>query len=104
MGLMDKVKAQATTLAQKTQETANAGMAKLDSTQASRRSDAMLRSLGAAVLAERTGRATAETAGQIEKLISDLTAHEAQHSINLVAQTAQAVAMQTGPGCHYPRA
>src|SRR6266516_5988482 len=61
MGLMDRVKQQASTLAQQ----ANQGMAKLDNLPAQRRADALLRSLGVAILAERTGRATADTSAQI---------------------------------------
>src|ERR1700674_5048817 len=82
MGLMDKVKAQANQLAQQ----ANQGMAKFDQSQHNKRADGMLRNLGAAVYAERTGKATAETPGLIDKLIADIAAHEAQYGINL-AQT-----------------
>jgi len=90
MGLMDKVKAQASTLAQ----SANAGIAKLDSMPAQRRADALLRSLGLAVLAERTGRATAETPGQIDQLLAELGQHEAQNNVDLVRDAAQAQAQQ----------
>ena len=45
MGLMDKVKAQATVLAQKTQETAREGMARLDQATAQRHADGLLRNL-----------------------------------------------------------
>src|SRR5258708_10568601 len=92
MRLNDKVKAQASTLAQ----SANAGMAKLDSMTAERKADAMLRSLGLAILAERTGRATGETSAQITQLLADLAQHEAQNNVNLVqlAAQAQAQAMQ----------
>ena len=74
MGLMDRVKAQATELAQKTQGTAKA---KLDEAQAKRRADALLRSLGAAVYAERTGRgrpghqgADRQAGGRLSRLTS----------------------------------
>jgi hypothetical protein len=90
MGLMDKVKQQASTLAQKAQETANTGMAKFDSAQLARKSDPMLRSLGLAVLAERTGRAAPDNAAQIDQLIASLTQHEAQNNVDLVAQARQA--------------
>ncbi len=83
MGLMDKVKAQATQLAQKTQEAALEGKAKLDQAQAGRRGDALLRSLGAAVFAERTGRGTADSQGKIDKLIADISAHERENGLNL---------------------
>jgi len=88
MGLMDKVKAQATVLAQKTQETARDGKVRFDHVQAKRRADAMLRNLGAAVYAERTGRATPDTDAQIEKLIADISAHEAENGINLAPESA----------------
>lgn len=94
MGLMDKVKAQATQLAQKTQESAQAGMAKFDSAQLARRSDPLLKSLGLAVLAERTGRGAPDNQAQIDQLITALTQHEAQNNVDLVAQAAQAQAQQ----------
>src|SRR6266851_3227065 len=96
MGLMDKVKAQATQLAQKTQDAANTGMAKFDSAQTARRYDPMLKSLGLAVLAERTGRAGPDSAAEVDQLIASLTQFEAQNNINIVeharaqAQPAQA--------------
>jgi hypothetical protein len=83
MGLMDKVKAQATQLAQKTQEAALEGKAKLDQAQASRRGDALLRSLGAAVFAERTGRGTPDSQAKIDQLIADISAHERDNGVNL---------------------
>jgi hypothetical protein len=86
MGLMDKVKAQATVLAQKTQETARESKARYDQVQAKRHADAMLRNLGAAVYAQRTGRSTPETEEQIDKLVADLSAHESEHDSNLTAQ------------------
>ena len=91
MGLMDKVKAQASSLAQQ----ANQGMAKLDNLPAQRRADALLRSLGLAVLAERTGRATGDTEAQIAQILSDIAQHEQQHNVDLVQQAAQAQAQQT---------
>jgi hypothetical protein len=87
MGLMDKVKAQANQLAQKTQEAAQEGKAKLDQAQANRRGDALLRQLGAAVYAERTGRATAESQAKIEELIGVISAHERENGLNLTSQT-----------------
>ncbi len=70
MGLMDKVKAQATQLAQKTQDTARDSMAKFDQSQANRHGDAMLRNLGAVVYAERSGRGTADSAAEIDRLVA----------------------------------
>jgi hypothetical protein len=83
MGLMDKVKAQANQLAQKTQEAAQEGKAKIDQAQANRRGDALLRQLGAAVFAERTGRGTPDSQAKIEQLISDISAHERENGLNL---------------------
>ncbi len=87
MGLMDKVKAQATQLAQKTQEAAQEGKAKLDQAQANRRGDMLLRQLGAAVYAERTGRGTADTQATIDQLVSAISAHERENGLNLAATT-----------------
>jgi hypothetical protein len=89
MGLMDRVKQQASTLAQQ----ANQGMAKLDSLPAQRRADALLRSLGVAVLAERTGRANGDTEAQISQILADIAQHEQQYNVNLVQQ-AQTQAQQ----------
>ena len=86
MGLMDKVKAQATVLAQKTQETVNEGKARLDQVQAQRGADVMLRNLGTLVFAERTGRGTADTQAQVDKLVTDLSAYESANGINLAVQ------------------
>src|SRR6266571_361865 len=90
MGLMDRVKAQASNLAQQ----ANQGMARLDNLPAQRRADALLRSLGVAVLAERTGRASADTPTQITQILADIAQHEQQYNVNLVQQAAQAQAQQ----------
>jgi hypothetical protein len=92
MGLMDKVKAQATVLAQKTQDTAR-------DIQAKRRADVMLRNLGAAVYADRTGRAGPNSQADIDKLVADLKAHEAENGINLAPEAAPSgtVPPQSGP-------
>jgi hypothetical protein len=87
MGLMDKFKAQATQLAQKTQEAAQEGKAKLDQAQANRRGDALLRQLGAAVFAERTGRGTTDSQSKIDQLVSDISAHERENGLNLTQAT-----------------
>jgi hypothetical protein len=83
MGLMDKVKAQATQLAQQTKEAAEQGKAKLDQAQASRRGDAMLRQLGVAVFAERTGRGTPDSQTKIDQLINDISTYERENGLNL---------------------
>ncbi len=88
MGLMDRVKQQASALAQQ----ANEGMAKLDNLPAQRRADALLRSLGVAVLASKTGRATGDSEEQITRILADIAQHEQQYNVDLVAQAAQAAA------------
>jgi len=93
MGLMDKVKAQASVLAQKGQETAREGKVKFDQAQAKRRADVMLRNLGALVYAERTGRGTPGTQADIDRLVADIKAHEAEHGISLAAESGD---QQTG--------
>jgi hypothetical protein len=103
MGLMDKVKAQATVLAQKTQETARESKVKFDQAQAKRRADALLRDLGAAVYAERTGRSTPETEAQIDKLVADLSAHETEHGVNLTAHDGQAEQPESDSSGHGDR-
>jgi len=89
MGLMDKVKAQAQQLAQQTKEAAEQGKAKLDQAQASRRGDVLLRQLGVAVYADRTGRGTPDSQAKIDQLINDISAHERENGLNLTADPAQ---------------
>jgi hypothetical protein len=101
MGLMDKVKAQATQLAQKTQETARDSKAKFDQAQGKRHGDAMLRDLGALVYAERTGRGTSESQEQVDKLVADISAFEAENGINLASQSADQPA-DDSPGAAAP--
>lgn len=91
MGLMDRVKAQVDSLAQQ----ANAGVAKLDNLPVQRRSDSLLRSLGIAVLAQRTGRGNPRTSAEIDRLISEITEHERLNNIDVVRQ---ASAWATGQG------
>lgn len=100
MGLMDKVKAQANQLAQKTQEAAQEGKARLDQAQANRRGDVLLRQLGALVFAERTGRGTPESQSKIDDLINTISAHERENGLNL----SQAPAPPPGPQGDQPGA
>lgn len=79
MALFDKVKEQATQLAQKAQEAGKAGQAKIEDAQARRKADAMLRQLGAAVYAQRSGTASADSSAEIDKLVADLKAFEVDH-------------------------
>jgi hypothetical protein len=86
MGIMDKAKAQASQVAQKTQETARSGKARLDKAQANQRANAMLQQLGASVYAERTGHGTADSQAKIDKQISDISAYEQENGLNLTGQ------------------
>ena len=81
MGLMDRVREQAAQLAQKTQEAAQEGRVMLDQAQARRRADAMFRDLGAAVYAERTGRAGPDGAAKIDRLVKALSRQEAEQGL-----------------------
>ena len=92
MGLMDKVRAQATQLAQKTQETARDSKVKFDQAQAKRRGDAMLRNLGAIVYADRTGRGSGDSEAEIDRLVTELRSHEAEHEISLAREPTEAAA------------
>jgi hypothetical protein len=85
MGLMDRVKAQANQLAQMTQDAAQEGRNRIDQAQAGRRGDALLRQLGAAVFADRTGRGTPDSQAKIEQLISEISTHEQQNGLNLTS-------------------
>src|SRR5215472_8404637 len=97
MGLMDKVKAQANQLAQKTQEAAQEGKARIDQAQANRRGDALLRQLGAAVYADRTGRGTPDTQAKIEQLVSEISAHEQANGLNLTSPQQPGAPQPSGP-------
>jgi hypothetical protein len=88
MGLMDKVKAQASQLAEQTKQAAEQGKAKLDQAQANRRGDQMLRQLGTLVFAERTGRGAPDSQAKIDQLINDISAYERENGINLTADPA----------------
>jgi hypothetical protein len=79
MALFDKVKEQASQLAQKAQEAGKAGQAKIEDAQARRKADAILRQLGAAVYAQRSGTAGADSSGDVDKLVAELKAFEAEH-------------------------
>jgi hypothetical protein len=79
VGLMDKVKASAEVGLAKAGEAGKAGQAKLDAVQARHRADGLLRQLGAAVYGERTGRADAQHGQEIERIVGELQAYEAEY-------------------------
>jgi hypothetical protein len=87
MGLMDRVKAQAAQIAQQAQEAAQEGRSRLDQAQAGRRGDALLRQLGVAVFAERTGRGPADSQAKIDQLINEISAYERQNGLDMTSPT-----------------
>lgn len=76
MALFDKVKEQASQLAQKAQEAGKAGQAKIEDAQAKRKSDAMLRDLGAALYAQTT--TGVDKSAEIDRIVGELSAFESE--------------------------
>jgi len=79
MGFMDKVKAQAEVGLAKATEATKAGQEKLDQATAKHKADGLLHDLGAALYAERVGRGTDDTKADVERLVTDLQAYEAEY-------------------------
>jgi hypothetical protein len=79
MGFMDKVKAQAEVGLAKANEATKAGQEKLDQATAKHRADGLLHDLGSAVYAERVGRGTDQTTADVERLVTELQAYEAEY-------------------------
>jgi len=79
MGLLDKVKAQATVLAEKAQEGAKAGQAKLSDMQAKKQADSLLLELGGVVYTQQAGRGPADADSKAAALIEQLREFEATH-------------------------
>jgi hypothetical protein len=97
MGFMDKVKAQATVLAEKAQEGAKAGQAKLSDMQAKKHADALLLELGGIVYSQQAGRAPADADAKVADLISQLRQHESEHGpITVTSATVMAPAAPDG--------
>ena len=86
MPLFDKMKQQAAQVAQKAQEAGKAGQAKIEEAQAKREADALLRRLGAAVYAQRTG---GETSENIDELVAEIKKHEEDHSLDEAADSGE---------------
>ncbi len=105
MGLMDKVKAQATQLADKAQQAGQAGQAKLAEVQAKRKGDALLLELGGITYAQRMGRADAGADARVTEIVGLVQAFEAEHGPVQVTSASAAVAETTGvvdPGATIP--
>jgi hypothetical protein len=92
MGLLDKVKAQATAATVMAKDAAQKGQAKLDEVQSKKGADSMLRDLGAAFYATKTGRATPSTEADVDRLVSALQAHESEHGALTLAPESAAAA------------
>jgi hypothetical protein len=96
MGLLDKVKAQATAATEMAKDAAAKGQAKMNDAQAKKTADGMLRDLGAAFYATKTGRSTPSTDGEITQLVASLQAHESEHGqITLAPESAAAAPTAT---------
>jgi hypothetical protein len=97
MGLLDKVKAQATAATEMAKDAAAKGQAKMNEAQAKKAADGMLRDLGAAVYATKTGRATPTTDEEIAALVASLQSHESEHGPITLAPESTAAAPTAVP-------
>jgi hypothetical protein len=104
MGLMDKVKTQASQLADKAQERAQSagqkGQAKLNQFQARRAADTLARRIGVATYLGADGRTTAEaTKVKVDAAVAELRQLLAEHpEIDLAPETAGTGPGEAGPG------
>jgi len=97
MGLLDKVKATAATATEAAKDAAAKGQAKYDEAQAKKAADGMLRDLGAAFYATKTGRSTPATDADIERLVAALEDHESTHGQITLAPESSAAAPTAAP-------
>lgn len=96
MGFMDKVKAQASVLAEKAQEGAKAGQAKISEMQAKKHADALLLELGGIVYTQQAGRAAPDAESRAAEIVSQLHQHEAEHGPVTVTSASAATAVAAG--------
>jgi hypothetical protein len=97
MGLLDKVKAQATVATEMAKDAAAKGQAKIDEAQAKRAAEGMLRDLGAAFYATKTGRATPTTDADMERLVAAIQHYESEHGPLTLAPESSAAAPTASP-------
>ena len=103
MGLLDKVKAQATAATVMAKDAAQKGQAKLDEVQSKKSADGILRDLGAAYYATKTGRSTPTTDADIDRLVAALQAHESEHgALTLAPETPAAAPTASAAGSSMP--
>jgi hypothetical protein len=93
---MDKVKTQATQLAEKAQQAGQMGQAKLAEMQANRKADALLLELGGITYAQRVGRADGSAEVRATELVGLVQQHEAEHGPVSVTSANAVVAESTG--------
>jgi hypothetical protein len=79
MGLMDKVKTQATQIADKAQQAGQVGQAKIAEMQAKKRADALLLELGGLHYLDRAGRPAPDGEARIASLVDRIKGHEAEY-------------------------
>jgi hypothetical protein len=107
MGLLDKVKDKAAQATEMAKDAAQKGQAKLDEVQSKKLADGMLRDLGAAFYATKTGRTTPTTDADINRLVAALQTHEGEHgALTLAPESAAAAptASSTAPPTAAPSA
>jgi SLT domain-containing protein len=97
MGLLDKVKATAATATEAAKDAAAKGQAKIDEAQAKKAADGLLRDLGAAFYATKTGRATPSTDADIDRLVAALQDHESKYGTMTLAPESAAAAPTAAP-------
>ncbi len=100
MGLMDKVKAQATVLADKAQTGMQQGQVKLQEMQTSKQVDHLLRELGAYVFLSERNRAQPDGEAKVASIMGQLDALEAAG--NPVTVTADPTAVPAGGAVPQP--
>jgi hypothetical protein len=79
MGVMDKIKAQATQFAERAQEAGKVGQAKLEALQARRRADALCAELGKLAYRSRTARGEPGDDRRMSDLVEQLRQYEAEY-------------------------
>ncbi len=79
MGVMDKLKAQASQFAERAQEAGKAGQAKLEALQARRKADHLCEELGRLTYRARTGEGTPGDDRKMSDLVEQLRQYEAEY-------------------------
>ncbi len=79
MGLMDRMKAQASQIAERAQEAGKAGQAKLEALQARRKADALLTELGRITFDAQSGRGAPGDDARRADIVEQLHQYEAEY-------------------------